>query len=110
SHGPDLEAVDGETVIEARRAETGEQRVAETLCTPEHYRLDDGAPLPAQSERGIGDEPALQPVADAADAAAVSDDAPLLHPQDDVYALAAQPGRLVEAVQRSARLCQYIDD
>src|SRR5436305_404030 len=53
-HCPDLEAVDGEAVVEARRTEAREQRVAEALRTPEHDRLDDTAPLAPQAERGVG--------------------------------------------------------
>src|SRR5438270_106470 len=79
-NGPHLEAVDGEAVIEAGCAKAHEQRVVETLRTPEHDRLDDGAPRPARPERGVTGEPALQPVADAAYAGPAAGGAPLLHP------------------------------
>src|SRR5581483_9274531 len=88
-NGPHLEAVDGEAVIEAGCAKAREQRVVETLSMPEHDRLDDGAPRPAQPERGVTGEPALQPVSDAAYARPAADDAPLLHPQDDMNPLSA---------------------
>ena len=108
--GPDLQAVDGEAVVEARRAEAREQRVAETLRPAEHDRLDDRSTLAVQAVRAVGREPALQPVADAADPAAPADDAPLLGAQHDVDALAAKPRRFVEAVRRPARQLQDPDE
>src|SRR5205807_827049 len=81
--------VGAEAVIEAGCAKAREHRVVETLRTPEHDRLDDGAPRPAQPERGVTGEPALQPVADAAYAGPAADDAPFLHPQDDMNPLSA---------------------
>src|SRR5579859_2427337 len=100
---PDLEAVDGEAVIETGCAEAREQRVAETLRASEHHRLDERTALPVEAVRGVCGEPTLQPVSDAADPAATAHDAPLLHAQHDVHALPAQPRRLVEAMRRPAR-------
>ncbi len=100
----DLQPVDGETVVQPRRAEVGEQRLPDEVGPSEDDRLDDIAALAGQTTDAVAREPPLDTVAEPVDPAASSDDAPRpLRAQHDVDSLAPQPCRLVEAVRRTGR-------
>ena len=104
-NGRHLQTVDGEAVVETRRAKAVEECPVESARLPEDDGVDHFATLSAEPERRVACEPALQPVAHAGDAAAPADAARLLHVQDDVDALSAKPTGL-----RAARSSEEADD
>ena len=69
----------------------------------EHDPFEDRAAFSRETGRDRRGEPAAQAVGEAADASAPADLLPLVDVQDDVHAVAAQPGALVEPVLGPAR-------
>src|SRR5581483_4848783 len=96
----DVLAGHGEQVQQPGAPERVLQAVGEAVLVPEQHALDDGPPLTSEPGRRGAAKPPAEPVGDAADPAAVTDDLPAVDRQDDVDTLAAQPRSLVEAVLR----------
>ena len=65
----------------------------------EHDPFEDRAPFSRETGRRGAAQPGAQAVGSAAETAPAADDVPLVDVQDDVDALPAQPGPLVEAVR-----------
>src|SRR5581483_8682309 len=102
-HEHDVLARDAQEVIEPGGSEPLTQLVRETLVDPEHDALDKRPALAPQPAGRRAREPRAQPVGEAADSAAAPDLPPVVHAQNDVYAVTAEPRPLVEPVRRSAR-------
>ena len=94
---------DREQVVEPRSAEVLPQVVGERLVVAEDDPFEDRAPLSRETGCDGARQPAAQGVGDSAEAAAPADERPVVDVEDDVDAVPAQPGALVEAVVGPAR-------
>ncbi len=99
----DVLARDGQQVVEARRAKPGAELVRQALVLAEDDPGDHRTALAVNTGRHRARELGPQPICESGDPAAVADDAPARRRHDDVHAVAAQPGALVEAVLGPAR-------
>jgi hypothetical protein len=73
------------------------------LVVAEHDPFEDRPAFSRKTGRDSGGEPAAQAVAEAGDASTPPHLLPLVHVQDDVYAMTPKPGALVEPVLGPAR-------
>lgn len=85
----DVAAAHREQVVEPARAEVLLQRRGQALVLTENDALEHGAPLAAQARDGVAREPRVQPVGDAAEAAAPADHTPRVGAQDRVHPVTA---------------------
>ena len=92
-----------EQVIEARGAEAVAQLLRERLLVAEDDAFDHAAALAVKAGRDRRREPRAQPVGDAREPAAVADQPPAIRAQDDMHAVAREPGAFVEPVLRRLR-------
>jgi hypothetical protein len=83
------------------------QPVRQAFILTQHEAEHEPAPLPAQPGHQIVRNALAQAVAETADAAAATDDAPGARFQHDVNALASQPSSLVETARAWARRQLY---
>jgi hypothetical protein len=97
-HEHDVLSRDGEQVVEPRGAEALAQPLRQCLLVTEHDPLDDPAPVPFQTWSDRACQRRAEPVRDAAETAAVADDAPTVRAQHHVHAVATKERPLVEAV------------
>ena len=92
-----------EQVIEPRRAEAATQLVRETVVLAEHHAFDDRGTFTVEPSRDRMPQTSSNRVRDPADSATTTDDPPVVDTQDDVDAVPAKPGSLVEPVLGAAR-------
>src|SRR5262249_58951887 len=109
----DVLAADREDVVEAGDPEVLTHAVGERRIVAENDPLEDRAPLSPESGRDRAREVASQPIGEAAKSAAPADLAPRVDAGDDVEAVAAKPGAVIEAGRGPARLLDHdegVDD
>ena len=100
----DVRARHREQVVEPTAAERLLEPGRQAVVVAEHDPFQDRAPFSRQPGCGGAAQPRAQPVADPREpAAAPTGVAPVVDAKDDMDALPAQPGALVEAVRRPAR-------
>jgi len=102
----DVAAADGQEVIEAARTEILPEARAQALLLPEDDAFEHGAALAPEAGDGVAREPGVEPVGHTTEAPAPADDVPGVGAENDVDAVPAEPGPLVESVLRTARLTQ----
>ena len=96
-------------MVEAAGTKVLAQTVGQTLVLAEHDALDHAPAHAGDARDGGAGKPRVQPVADAGEPAAPSDDAPALRPQHCVDPMPTEPGALVEAVREAARGPEHPD-
>ncbi len=89
-------------MVETRGAEVLAQAVADALLLPEDDAQQDTAALAVEAARNGPCQPAVNPVAESAEAVAMPDDPPAVSRQHDVDAATLEPGSLVESVTGAA--------
>src|SRR5262249_40087215 len=91
-------------------AEPVAERLRQALVGSEHDAEEHGVLLAAGAVGETARDPAADAVGGASEAAATSDHAPAVTSQDDVDAVSAQEGLLVESVLRTAGLREHAED
>ena len=94
----DVLARDRQEVVEARDPEPLPELFGEALLVTEHDAFNHSTAFAVQAGCDRASHGLAQPVGDAPQTATVSDELPPVGAQDDMDAMAPQPGALVEAV------------
>ena len=85
----DVLARDREQVIEARAPKRLLGPIGQPSVVAEQHAFDERAPFSRQPGRGRAPKPTTQPIGNTTEPAALPDDVPLVHMEDDVHALPA---------------------
>src|SRR5204863_4882358 len=90
----------GQGVVEARARKALPQLLGGPLLVAEHDALDQAPPFAVEAGSNRAGQGAAKPVGDSAETAAMADELPPVGAQDDMDAVAPQPGALVKPVFR----------
>ena len=93
----------GQQVVEPGRLEVVPELVGEPFVLAQHDPRKHGSSLAVEPDRDRPRDVRAQPIGDAADPSATTDDAPVAAAKDDVDSAPRKPASLVEAVLRTAR-------